>query len=201
MCFLPNNMQSAPQGWIYTDNSMCCHTDTKGADQSWYPTKSQYTDTGTVLSPTFLPQSYSILILDLSYHRPLPHKVTVYWYRTCPITDLYPTKLQYTDTGPVLWTDLCPTKLQYTDTGPVLSLTFIPQVTVCWFRTCPITDLYPTKLQYTDTGPVLSLTFIPQVTVCWYRTCPITDLYPTKLQYIDTGPVLSPTLHARHLAG
>ena len=35
---------SVSQGWICSDNSMRCHTETEVADQTGYLTKSQYTD-------------------------------------------------------------------------------------------------------------------------------------------------------------
>ena len=37
---------SVSQGQICSDNSMCCHTETEVADQSFNLTQSQYTDTG-----------------------------------------------------------------------------------------------------------------------------------------------------------
>ena len=37
---------SVSQGRICTDNFMCCHTETEVADQTFYLTQSQYTDTG-----------------------------------------------------------------------------------------------------------------------------------------------------------
>ena len=37
---------SVSQGRICTDNNTCCHTETEVADQTFYLTQSQYTDTG-----------------------------------------------------------------------------------------------------------------------------------------------------------
>ena len=37
---------SVSQGWICSDNFTCCHTEIEAADQTFYFTKSQYTDTG-----------------------------------------------------------------------------------------------------------------------------------------------------------
>ena len=34
------------EGWICTDNFTCCHTEVEVADQTFYLTQSQYTDTG-----------------------------------------------------------------------------------------------------------------------------------------------------------
>ena len=36
---------SVSQGWICSDNCMCSHTETEVADQTFYLTQSQYTDT------------------------------------------------------------------------------------------------------------------------------------------------------------
>ena len=43
----PNDMQSAPQGQICSDNCMCCHTDSEVSDQRYYLSLSQNTDMGT----------------------------------------------------------------------------------------------------------------------------------------------------------
>ena len=37
---------SVSQGRICTDNFTCCHTEIEAADQTFYLTQSQYTDTG-----------------------------------------------------------------------------------------------------------------------------------------------------------
>ena len=37
---------SVSQGRVCSDNFMCCHTETEVADQTFYLTQSQYTDTG-----------------------------------------------------------------------------------------------------------------------------------------------------------
>ena len=37
---------SVSQGWICSDKCMCCHTEKESADQTFYHTHSQYTDTG-----------------------------------------------------------------------------------------------------------------------------------------------------------
>ena len=39
-------MLSVSQGWICIDNFTCCHTEIEVADQTFYLTQSQYTDTG-----------------------------------------------------------------------------------------------------------------------------------------------------------
>ena len=37
---------SVSQGRIYSDGCTCCHTEIEAADQTFYLTQSQYTDTG-----------------------------------------------------------------------------------------------------------------------------------------------------------
>ena len=45
---------SVSQGQICSDNFMCCHTEIEVADQTFYLTQSQYTDTGST-SPSAAP--------------------------------------------------------------------------------------------------------------------------------------------------
>ena len=45
-CLTSQQQASVSQGWIYSDNCTCCHTETEVADQTFYLTQSQYTDTG-----------------------------------------------------------------------------------------------------------------------------------------------------------
>ena len=52
VCWLLNAPKQAnvSQGRICTDNFTCCHTETEVADQTFYLTQSQYTDTGPTSS-------------------------------------------------------------------------------------------------------------------------------------------------------
>ena len=45
-CLMSQQHASVSQGWIYSDNCMCCHTEIEVADQTFHLTRSQYTDTG-----------------------------------------------------------------------------------------------------------------------------------------------------------
>ena len=45
-CLTSQQHASVSQGRICTDNFTCCHTETEAADQTFYLTQSQYTDTG-----------------------------------------------------------------------------------------------------------------------------------------------------------
>ena len=45
-CLMSQQHASVSQGWICSDNLMCCHTETEVADQTFYLTQPQYTDTG-----------------------------------------------------------------------------------------------------------------------------------------------------------
>ena len=45
-CLTSQQHASVPQGRICSDNFTCCHTKIQGADQAFYFTRSQYTDTG-----------------------------------------------------------------------------------------------------------------------------------------------------------
>ena len=45
-CLTSQQHASVPQGRICTDNFKCCHTEVEVADQTFYLTQSQYTDTG-----------------------------------------------------------------------------------------------------------------------------------------------------------
>ena len=45
-CLTSQQYASVSQGRICSDNFMCCHTEIEVADQTFYPTQSQYTDTG-----------------------------------------------------------------------------------------------------------------------------------------------------------
>ena len=44
-CLMSQQHASLSQGRIYSDNCMCCHTETEVADQTLYLTQSQYADT------------------------------------------------------------------------------------------------------------------------------------------------------------
>ena len=44
-CLTSQQHASVSQGWICSDNSTCCHTEIEVADQAFYLTQSQYTDT------------------------------------------------------------------------------------------------------------------------------------------------------------
>ena len=45
-CSTSQQHASVSQGWICTDNITCCHAEIEVADQTFYLTQSQYTDTG-----------------------------------------------------------------------------------------------------------------------------------------------------------
>ena len=45
-CLASQQHVSVSQGRIYSDNFTCCHTEIEAADQTFYLTQSQYTDTG-----------------------------------------------------------------------------------------------------------------------------------------------------------
>ena len=45
-CLTSQQHASVSQGRICSDNFTCCHTEIEGADQTFYLTQSQYTDTG-----------------------------------------------------------------------------------------------------------------------------------------------------------
>ena len=45
-CLMSQQQASVSQGRICSDNCMCCHTEVEAADQTFYLTQSQYTDTG-----------------------------------------------------------------------------------------------------------------------------------------------------------
>ena len=45
-CLTSQQQASVSQGRICSDNFACCHTETELADQTFYLTQSQYTDTG-----------------------------------------------------------------------------------------------------------------------------------------------------------
>ena len=45
-CLTSQQQASVSQGRICSDNFTCCHTETEVADPTFYPTQSQYTDTG-----------------------------------------------------------------------------------------------------------------------------------------------------------
>ena len=44
-CLMSQQQACVSQGQICSDNFMCCHTETEVADQTFYLTQSQYTDT------------------------------------------------------------------------------------------------------------------------------------------------------------
>ena len=46
-CLTSQQHASASQGRICSDNFTCCHTEIEVADQTFYLTQSQYTDTGS----------------------------------------------------------------------------------------------------------------------------------------------------------
>ena len=46
ICLTSQQQASASQGRICSDNFTCCHTEIEAADQTFYLTHSQYTDTG-----------------------------------------------------------------------------------------------------------------------------------------------------------
>ena len=45
-CLTSQQHASVSQGWICSDNCTCCHTEIEVADQNFYLTQPQYTDTG-----------------------------------------------------------------------------------------------------------------------------------------------------------
>ena len=45
-CLMPQQQAKISQGRICSDNLTCCHTEIEDADQTFYLTPSQYTDTG-----------------------------------------------------------------------------------------------------------------------------------------------------------
>ena len=45
-CLTSQQQSSVSQGRICSDNCTCCHTEIEVADQTFYLTQSQYTDTG-----------------------------------------------------------------------------------------------------------------------------------------------------------
>ena len=45
-CLMSQQHASASQGWICSDKCTCCSTEIEAADQTFYLTQSQYTDTG-----------------------------------------------------------------------------------------------------------------------------------------------------------
>ena len=53
-CLTSQYHASVSQGRICSDNFTCCHTKIEAADQTFYLTRSQYTDTGPT-SPSFYP--------------------------------------------------------------------------------------------------------------------------------------------------
>ena len=55
-CLTSQQHASVSQGWICLDNFTCCHTEIEVADQTFYLTQSQYTDTGPT-SPSTGPLS------------------------------------------------------------------------------------------------------------------------------------------------
>ena len=48
-CLTSQQQASVSQGRICSDNFTCCHTEIEVADQTFYLTQSQYTDTGPTL--------------------------------------------------------------------------------------------------------------------------------------------------------
>ena len=45
VCLTSKQHPSVSQGWICSDTFMCCHTEIEVAEQTFYLTQSQYTDT------------------------------------------------------------------------------------------------------------------------------------------------------------
>ena len=45
-CLTSQKHASVSQGQVFSDNFTCCHTETEVADQAFYVTQSQHTDTG-----------------------------------------------------------------------------------------------------------------------------------------------------------
>ena len=45
-CSMSQECATVPQGRICSDNFTCCHTEVEAADQTFYLTQTQYTDTG-----------------------------------------------------------------------------------------------------------------------------------------------------------
>ena len=55
-CLTSQQHASVSQGRICSDNFTCCHTEIEAADQTFYLTQSQYTDTGPI-SPSADPMT------------------------------------------------------------------------------------------------------------------------------------------------
>ena len=55
-CLTSQQQASVSQGRICSDNFTCCHTEIEAADQTFYLTQSQYTDTGPI-SPSADPRT------------------------------------------------------------------------------------------------------------------------------------------------
>ena len=53
-CLTSQQHGSVPRGRICSDNFTCCHAEIKAADQTFYLTQSQYTDTGSTSPSTDL---------------------------------------------------------------------------------------------------------------------------------------------------
>ena len=51
-CLTSQQQASVSQGRICSDNYTCCHTEIEAADQTFYLTQSQYTDTGPTSAST-----------------------------------------------------------------------------------------------------------------------------------------------------
>ena len=51
-CLMSQQHASVSQGRICSDNFTCCHTEIEAADQTFYLTKSQYTDTRPTIPST-----------------------------------------------------------------------------------------------------------------------------------------------------
>ena len=61
VCLTSQQHASVSQGWNCTDNSMCCHTETKVADSTFYLTQSQY-----ILTPGWLVLSADPIYIGLT---------------------------------------------------------------------------------------------------------------------------------------
>ena len=77
-CLTSQQQASVSQGRICSDNFTCCHTETEVADQTFYLTQSQYTDTGPT-SP-----SADAITPGAWQGRPLECQFLSHWYDSTP---------------------------------------------------------------------------------------------------------------------
>ena len=116
VCWLLNvpATYSVSQQWIYSDNCTCCHTEIEVADQTFYLTQSQYTDTGPT-SPSagpLTPGAWQFVCsfvgcLTSQQHASVSQGRICEDNCTCCHTEIevadqtfHLTQSQYTDTGP-----------------------------------------------------------------------------------------------------